>query len=281
MRKLYYVLIIFFFTACSRNELATIWADSYITNQIDRYFDINSLQSQFIKKSLKDDIEKIRIKIFPRIAQEMQKILNEVKGKTVFTEQIINDHEEVFKNIFYDGLKIFENSAVEFSAKLTHEQLESFENEFQSKTEILRKEARDRLEAREKRFTKIREQLENWIGLLTDKQRKDLKEFCDENLFPMEEQILNREKLSREFVKSFPDKNKRKKFVSKLFLSYELLRDPTYTKAVLNDQKKLYAFIAKVLNETTEGQKRRLGEVLQDRIDKLNGAPEAKKFGFL
>ncbi len=256
-----------------------MWVDSYITDQIDNYFDINNLQSQFIKKSLEDDIEKIRKIIFPRIAQEMMKVLNEVNGKTVFNEKIISDHEEEFKKIFYEGLKIFEHSAVEFSSKLTIKQLESFKNEFGLKTKILRDETRDRLALREKRFTKIREQLESWIGILTVEQRAVLKVFCDENVFPYEEQILTREKLSSEFAESFSDKNKRRKFVSKLFLHYESMRDPSYTKALLEDQKKLHAFFAKILNEATEKQKIHLSGVLQDRIDKLNGAPETKKIG--
>lgn len=277
MKKLYLAIIIFFISACSRLELATNWADTYITHQIDDYFDINSIQSSFLKKSLKEDIQKIRVRIFPQVASEMQKILKEVDEQTKFNQEIVSVHEVEFKKIFYDGLKIFEASAVEFSSQLDADQLSKFKKEFGEKTKDLQKEVDRPYKAKEKRFDKIKKQIESWIGNLNNDQKRDVEKFCQLNLFPLREQILNRDKLSREFIESFPDMNKRKEYVHELFLNYESLREPIYTKAVLNDQKNFFELLATILNKLTPEQRKHLNEILRDRIKQLNDVAQKKR----
>lgn len=275
VKKLCCLFILFFIFACTRIELATNWADTYITRQIDHYFDINSIQSHFIKNSLKVDIQNIRTKIYPRIADEFSKIQKEVDDNEKFNLEMINAHEVELRNIFYSALGIFENSAVSFSAQLTPDQLAAFNKEFQKQTTELRKDVKDETEAKDKRFDKVKKQLEGWIGSLSRDQKKDLKAFCEQNVFPLKEQILNREKLAAGFNENFSDLEKRKKYVSDLFLNYESLRESNYARVVIEDQNKLFTFIAQFLNRLTPDQRKNLHDNLLDRIEQLRNS--AKK----
>lgn len=272
-------LIFLFFFGCSRIDLAANWADTYISNQIDHYFDINSLQSQLLKKSLKEDIKKVRNLIFPKLAVELQGIQTDVEGITSFNIQKITSYKVELRKIFDDGLIIFEPSAEEFVNQLNPSQIESFKKEFDKKTSDLESEANEPVEAKNKRYDKIRRQLEGWMGTLYPEQRKEIQHFCNANPFPIREQILNRNKLSKEFIAAFPDKEKRKQFIHQLFYNYESMREPTYAKAIEEDQQKYFELISAILNRMSSEQKKHLAETLKDRVEQLKKASENKKSG--
>ncbi len=276
MRNYYFIFLIFIVTNCSRIEFATDWADTYLTTQIDHYFDINSLQARFVKTGLKEGIQQVRVKIFPKIAEEFKKILSEVDKMVPFTGEIVAQHELNLKNIFYETLSIFEPSSVEFSTQLNIDQLENFKKEFQKKNKDLLEDLGNPSEMKDKQFNKIRKQLEAWIGNLNSAQKKELEKHCALNPTPLREMVRNRELLAQQFGESFPVMEKRKKFVSDILLSYEKMRDPEYSKIVQEDQKSLFATIADILNHMTNDQRKHLSETLKDRIQQLKNASEKK-----
>lgn len=247
---------------------------------MDHYFDMNSLQSQLLKKSLKEDIKKVRKLIFPKLAVELQRIQKEVEGLTHFEGKRTISYKGELKKIFEEGLSLFELSAQGFLDHLNPSQIESFKKEFDEKTKDLELEASAPLEAKEKRYDKIKEQLEGWIGTLSPEQKRDIQKFCDVNPFPMREQILNRNKLANEFINSFPDKDNRKKFIHQLFNHYESMRESSYAKAIEEDQQKYFEFIAVILNKMSIEQKKYLSGIFKDRVDQLKKASENKKSRF-
>ncbi len=263
------LFVSFFLGSCSRIDVATNFADTYIAAQLDKYFDINSIQSEFVKKSLKHDIVSIRRIIFPKAADELEKVLKENDEIRTWNKDIFMAHEKSMKEIFYSSIKILEHSAVEFTSQLKPEQLKAFQKEFRKKTEDIQELVDDPKKSREKRFDKTRKFIEGWIGSLTNGQKKDLQNFCQLHLFPYREQIQNREKLSKGFADAFPDLEKRKQYVSELFLNYENLRDPQYTSVVLEDQDKLMDFIVKLANSMNDDQRNHLRSTLKDRIKQL------------
>ncbi|MDD4974357.1 MAG: DUF6279 family lipoprotein [Bacteriovorax sp.] len=271
--KTVYILSIFLlFFACSRIDLAANWADTYITHQIDRYFDMNSLQSQLLKKSLKEDIKQVRKIVFPQLAVELKIIDDDVAGLTNLNKQKIMSLKVELRKIFNEGIIIFEPSAQEFVNQLNPSQLESFKKEFDKKTKDLESEAGEPLVAKDKRYDKIITQFEGWLGSLYSEQKKDIQNFCNENPFPMREQVLNRNKLSKEFMDSFSDKEKRKKFIHELFYNYDSIRDPSYAKAIDEDQQKYFELISVTLNKMNSVQKKHLSETLKDRAEQLRKA---------
>jgi len=275
------LFVSFFIVSCSRIDVATNFADTYIANQLDKYFDINSIQSQFVKKTLKKDIVSIRRIIFPKAADELEKVLKETDEVKNWNKDLIIAHEKSMKEIFYSSIRILEQSAVEFASQLTPEQLKAFQKEFKKKTEDIQDLVDDPRESREKRYDKTRKFIEAWVGSLTNAQKKDLQNFCQLHLFPYREQITNREKLVKGFADSFPDVAKRKQYVSELFLNYENLRDPEYARLVLEDQDKLFDFLVKLYNSLNEDQRNHLRSTLADRIKQLReSATGSKKHWF-
>jgi hypothetical protein len=272
-------ILVYLLFSCSRIDLAANWADTYISSQLDKYFDINNIQSQFIKKNLKEDIKSIKRILFPRAADELEKVFKETDEVRTYNRDLILAHEKVMKSIFYDALKIFEHSATGFASQLSPEQLNAFKKEFKDKTGDIQKMLNNPVESREKRYEKIRKFIEGWIGNLTNSQKTELRNFCQLNIFPYREQIMNREKLSKGFYDVFDDQEKRKQYVSDLFLNYESLRDPVYATAVNEDQDKLINTIVKIVNEMTEDQRNNLRSTLKDRIQQLRDSAEGKKRG--
>ncbi|MBC7537410.1 MAG: hypothetical protein H7281_01210 [Bacteriovorax sp.] len=269
------LLLLFF--ACSRIDLAANWADTYISHQIDHYFDMNSLQSKLLKKSLKEDIKEVRKIIFPKLALDLERIDGDVEGATNFNVQKLESYKVNLRKTFDEGLIIFEPSAQEFVNQLNASQLESFKKEFDKKTKDIESEASEPVTAKDKRFNKIREQLEGWLGILYPEQRKDIQIFCNANPFPFREQVLNRNKLSREFLEAFPNTEKRKKFIHQLFYNYESMREPSYAKVIDEDQQKYFELISVILNKMSNEQKKRLSKTLKDRVEQLNKSSLTKK----
>jgi hypothetical protein len=222
----------------------------------------------------------IRHILFPKAADELEKVLKETEGIKTWNRNLILAHEKTMKEIFYNALRVFEHSAVGLAFQLSDDQLKSFRKEFNKKTEDIQDLVDDPGKSREKRYDKLRKYIEGWIGNLTLEQKKDLRNFCQLNVFPYREQIKNREKLVNDFVAAFPDKEKRKKYVSELFLNYEELRDADYTKVVLADQDKFIDLLVKLANEMNEDQVKHLQSTLKDRIQQLRDSAEGKKRHF-
>lgn len=105
--------------------------------------------------------------------------------------------------------------------------------------------------------------------MLQPEQQSDIEKYADANPFPLKEQILNRNHLSDEFLKVFPDKNKRKKFIHQLFYQYDSLREASYAKAIDEGKHKYYEIIANILNKMTTDQKKILSRKLIDRSEQV------------
>lgn len=261
--------LLFIFFACSKLDLVSFWVDTYITKRIDHYFGINSLQSQLVKNTLGKDIKKVKKITFPEFAEQMIKIKNEVDEISRFDVDKIASYQKALRKIFNKGLAVFEPSAQDFVNHLEPSQLLTFKEEFDERTNDLKTEADKTLTAKEKRYSQLKKEIENWLGPLFNIQKKDLEIFCNTNLFPLKEQILNRNKLLKDFVDSFPDVKRRKKFVHQLFYEYEFLREEHYAKAVEEDQKKLFALIAIILNKMSPEQRSHLSKTLKERAEQF------------
>lgn len=266
-----------FLISCSRLDLASMWADTYISEQIDQYFDVSSMQSQFVKSAVNEDIDKIRVQIFPLIAQSLTKIENLIKNNTPMTADIVSSMHTELKNIFYAGLKIFELDAQKFVKKIESKQLDRFRVEFNKKMQELQSDLETSKEAKAKRESKIKSQLKSWLGTISEDQQIDIKKFVDENPFPIKEQIKNREKLSSEFLESFPISKKTNKFITQMFTDYESMRDPGYARALKLVERKYFELIATVLNKMSVSQRQYVITILSERINQLKKSTDELK----
>lgn len=279
MRKLIAVSILsslLFIFACAKFEFAANWVDTYITRQLDHYFDTRSLQAQILKKTLKEDIENVRRLIYPEVSSELILIEKDVANSKNFNSEKIASYDLRLRKIFAKALVIFEPSAQKFVEQLNPSQVESFKAEFDRRTKYLEEESDPSFEAKSRRFNKIMDQLEDWIGELNSSQKKAVQNFCDTNLFPNYALVSNRNKLSREFFELFPDKVKSKQFVHQLFYNYDSMREPSYRNALKADQQNYFELIATILNKMTTEQKKHLSQTLKARAEEINKSVDKK-----
>lgn len=263
--------------SCSRIELASTWADGYIYNQIDKYFEVGSMQAQFLKKALREDIERVKKEIFPAAASELERFSVLIEKDILFNAEMVEGVHLRFKNLFYKGLAIFEPNAQAFVQKLATEQIETFKKVFNRRSEELNKDLADPPNANKKRIDKIEEQFEIWLSSLNEGQKFEIQKFVNDNQFPLKEQIINREKIYKDFLESYNQKNKSTPFIHQLFTNYESMRDAPYEKSYDVYLKNSFVMIASVLNKISPIQKKYISGILKDRIDQLRKASEKEE----
>lgn len=270
MKRLCLFYILFLFSpSCSRIDLATTWADTYIFKQIDLYFDVNSMQAQFIKKAVREDTDKVREQFFPQLARELDEIESILLSNTPVTPQMVSVEQKKLKNIFYSSLKIFEPNAQAFVKKLDARQLDSFKLIFNKKSEELQKQLLNPELSKKESFSKIKKEFEMWSGTVSEPQELEIHKFANDYLFPIREELQNREKISKEFLENYNRHDKRKKFITDLLTDYESMRDPAYARALQAYQDSLFILVATLLNKLTPIQKKYMIEILKERIDQL------------
>lgn len=279
MKKIQLIAIFFFALSlfnCSKDDSATEWVDDYISKKIEYYFEMNSIQSQFLKQTLDDDMDKIKKIIFPELALEMEKVKADVDEKVNLSIDKIVSYRVKLKKIFNKGLIIFKHSAEEFVAQLTKEQLQLFVEKFNENTNNLREELSRPLSNQEKRYNKIKKQLEGWLGSLDMEQIKEIQSFSSKNPNPFKEQVLNRNKIIKEFETYFFKTAEMEKFIHRLFYNYETIFEPSYSLALKRDQEKYIEMLASVLSRISVGQRRFLSKTLSERILQLGKAVNGK-----
>lgn len=262
-------ILLFFFivfcvvTSCSRLDLAVNLANTYVANKADDFFDLTGEQSKWLKQSLSRDIEKVKKTIFPQLAAEMFKISQSINTQKSFdTNSVLNSYRRL-ESLFFDGLRMFSPSAVAFADKLSPAQVDYFQKESDKKFSEMKEDPN------KKSYNKIKKQFDSWAGGMNSNQKKELKIFVDKNPPPIKESVYNRQSLVHEFVRSYPDKVARKKFVENLFNNYDSMLDPAYKKVLAEKHGRIAAFVTNILNKMGEDQKKTLAETIRDRANQL------------
>lgn len=265
MKKILLLLFVLLlsFTSCSRLDIAVNLANSYITNKTDDYFDLTRDQKDWLKTALDRNISKVKKTILPQLAAEMNKAATIISAQPSFDANAVYLTYQRVENLLFQGLRLFATDAGAFSEKLTPEQITTFQNEFDKKL----KELKD--DPGKKSYDKMKKQFDTWMGSLTSEQKKKLKTFVAENPPPVAESIYNRQNLAHNFIRAYPDKTARKKYVEKLFTNYDSMRDSNYTKRVVEKNKKVASFVTYILNSMTEEQRSTLVATLRDRANQL------------
>lgn len=249
--------------SCSRLDLAVNLANSYITNKTDDFFDLTREQSKWLKKSIAKDIVKVKKTIFPQLATEMFKISQTINSQRIFdTATVLNSYKRL-ENLFYDGLRIFSPTAIGLADKLVPAQIEYLQKEADKKFTEMKDDPSKKF------YKKIKKHFDSWAGGMSSGQKKELKIFVDKNPPPIKESVYSRQSLVHEFVRSYPDKVARKKYVERLFTNYDSMLDPNYKKILVEKHNRVAAFVTNILNKMSEDQRQTLVETIRDRANQL------------
>jgi hypothetical protein len=251
-------------TSCSRLDLAVNLANSYLTNKTDDYFNLTRDQKKWLKGALERNITKVKKTILPQLATEMLKAADAINSQKNFDGNSVLLTYERLENLLYQVLRLFSADAVLFADQLNPDQVVTFQNEFDKKMKELKYD-----DQQKKSYDRIKKQFDSWMGNMTGAQKSELKKFVAANPPPINETIYQRQSLAHDFVRTYPDKIARKKYVEKLFTHYDSMRDPNYIKIIKAKNKKVAEFVASVLSKMSSEQKTTLIETLRDRANQL------------
>jgi hypothetical protein len=260
---LFLFIILCMFASCSRLDLAVNLANSYISNKADDFFDLTREQSKWLKQALERDIDQVKKTIFPQLAEEMHKISQTLENQKTFNSMTVINSYKRLENLFYEGGRLFAPDAVTFVNQLTSKQIEYFQRQANKIFSEMKKKPN------EKSYIKIKKQFDSWAGGMNSAQKKELQTFVVTNPPPINESIYNRQYIVYEFVKSFPDKDAREKYVERLFTHYDSVQDPLFKKVLVEKHNRVAIFVTNVLNKMSEDQKKTLVETIRDRANQL------------
>lgn len=265
MKKILFLVLytIFAISSCSRLDITVNLANSYLTNKADDYFDLSSEQKSNLKANLTKDIAGIKKTILPQFAAEMLKAADLLSTNQNLDVNTVYQTYIRLENLMYQTVRVFTSTAVKLADTLNANQITKFQSEFDDKI----KELKDNPE--KKSYDKIKKQFDSWMGSMTSDQKKKLKQFISENPPAITETAFNRQNIAHEFVRSYPDKVTRKKFVEKLMTNYESLKEPNFNKLMIEKNKKFAGFVTSILNTMKDDQRKTLIEELRGRANQL------------
>ena len=265
MKKIIILIFIVLFASvsCSRLDLAVNLANSYIAKKTDDFFDLTWDQKSWLKEILASDISKIKKAIFPLLASEMLKVADLLSHQKTFDSKALMVKFYHFEKIYYDGFKILTPTAIALIDKLSPTQIEYFKKEVDKKFLEMKDESNN------KTYKKMKKNFDSWMGGMTSGQKDELKEFIAKNPTPIKEIIYNRQKLTQEFVKVYPDKVARKIFIEEVFTNYSTKMSSEYKKIIDEKNKNIAEFFAHVLNTMADNQKQTLINTIRDRANQI------------
>ena len=265
MRKIMTLIFIILFASvsCSRLDLAVNLANSYIAKKTDDFFDLTWDQKSWLKEVLTSDISQIKKTIFPLLASEMLKIAELLGQQKVFDSKIVMTSYNRLEEIYYEGLKILSPTAIVLIEKLSPAQIEYFQKETDKKFLEMKDDSND------KSYKKMKKNFDSWMGGITSRQKEELKQFIEKNPTPIKDIIHNRQTLTHEFVKVYPDKVARKLFIERIFTNYSGTLSSDHKKIIDEKNNKVAVFFTHVLNTMPDNQKQTLINTIRDRANQI------------
>lgn len=266
MRKTIVVLLSFLVltSSCSRIDLAVYFADNYVVNKADDYFDLASDQKKWLKHALKINIEKVKQIIFPQLAQELLRAADVIEAqKSIDYEQALLFYQKV-KNLIYEGARIFSSDAALFSEKLSMRQAIYFQKEMDEKLIDMHMD-----DSKKETYKRYKKHFDSWVGYMTSHQKKGLQSFVEESPALTKEKIFNRQTMSHEFIKAFPQREVRSHYVKEVFTHYESMRYPGFNVLAEAYNRRLVGYVTSFLNSLKSDQRETLIENLRDRANQL------------
>jgi hypothetical protein len=261
---LYIFISCFLLNSCSRLDLAVNFADTYIVNKTDNYFDLTSEQKKWLNLNFDKDFSKVKEIIFPRIASELFKAANMISSKAPLGASDIKLAYERLNKLFYDGLQMFSSDAVLLVDQLNTNQIIYFQKEFDKKMKELQEN-----ENSKDSYKKMKKQFDSWLGEMTSLQKKELESFTTANPPLTNEIVNNRQLLAHEFVSSYYDQSLRRKFVEKIMNHFGESYEANFSIKMKERNNKIIELTTSILNQITNEQREILVNRLKDRANQL------------
>jgi hypothetical protein len=253
---------------CGRLDITLDFVNFYVKSEVDDMFDLKTPQKIIFKKDYAAQLEKIKREQFPLYANYLEKIATAYESNSMNSEKASQFFDDGVK-IFFSTPPLWRDAVMEVVETLTPEQFDSFEGYFNKK---VRKE-KDHYKAKDDREKQQLKLMNKWIDEsiedLSSGQEKKLKAYIKTNPKPYELLIKSQEDLFRQFKEAFPDKEKRKEFISQFLIDWKKLQLPEYVKAHEIYLEKLKDYVIDLSLNLSDRQKKDLLSNLHRRIKEL------------
>ncbi len=258
------LLICFFFHSCSRLDIAVQFANTYVANKADDYFDLTREQTKWLRANFEKDFLQVQKLIFPQIASEMMNASEIISSRRPIDAATVMISYERIKNLFYDGMRMFTTNTIIFTDKLQPNQIVYFQKEFDKKMRDLKDD-----ESAKDSYKKMKKHFDTWMGNMTSAQKDELEKFSKAYPPVTSEKIYNRQLLAHEFISAYPVKENRRRFITKLTTQFDQVYEARFSKGAKDRNNKIVIMVASILNKMTDSQRQTLVDTLRDRANQL------------
>ena len=269
MKKIFLLSFLVLLSSCSRSSFLVEIFDAITASRVDEYFDLSSAQKTELKKNLRQDADAVRRELLPEISGELQKTAKLVDEETL-SPQVAAEKYHLIQGYFKKIAQAFKGSALKMTADLKPEQLKYFEKQVKKDIDKLKEQNEDTKKSQKTAFEKYKRSLKFWVGSMSDDQEKKIYQFLEQNPYPWQLEVQNKEYVLAQFLKSYESPEKQKIYVESYFNDFENARLPEYTTALNAHKKSFQEFFAKEFWPTlSQKQKVSLRENLIERAEQI------------
>lgn len=159
--------------SCTSLSTLYYWSDTYISSQIDSYFDLNDEQEAFVEWRLDHLLLQYKQQEIPKYIR----FLEEIKARS--RDRLTPEDLEWFRhtlNQFNQNIAyLLAEDTTLFLMTVSDKQLKTLEHELAEANREVLEESRERDAAsEEKQLQRIYDNIEEWIGPLTEEQKQQI-----------------------------------------------------------------------------------------------------------
>lgn len=234
---------------CSRLDIATNYADVFLTHRASQYFNLNSEQKKNLKREISSEITSLKKKDIPSLCQS-------IEGQTSLATSygLLKD----FKTLTQEKI---EPKVQTLMSDLSESQWSHFKKKFKADLESKSKEIEKYSKKQQKNLTK---QLDNALGSLSSEQKKLIQRFHQDSPYPRKLQIEN----WHQFLHLSPEENK--KWVKDFLIAPDKIMTPQYKNALERFNFELQQLLQQIDKNMSQDQTTHLKKYLNSKCTELS-----------
>lgn len=260
--------------ACVSFKTWYYWADTYISWEVDRFFNLSSEQEEFVDKQLDIILTKHRQQEIPKYIAFLKEIKNRLNRQVV--EEDVIWFRQSLKEFYANIAHLLADDAAELLSNISLKQINHLEGELaEENEEWLAEHGEDNEDEgrQEKRLERVYDRVEDWLGEITIEQEQKIKDLYSSS--PGRNQVwFERRVASQKRFVAFLHQAKQKKELKEQLFDWYIHPEKHYEEDYkqLNKRWETRTIkVALILEETdTPDQRKYLKAKLDETIAQLN-----------
>lgn len=265
-------LLCFLFLSCSAGKIAYNWADIFIEEKIDDYFDITETQYDFLKHKI-DLLHEWHRK------EELKQYSKIISSTIKFLEDGINQPELDWLKTELDKSRIrllnhTINDTSYFLSTLSDQQIAHLENYLSEGHKVaFEKYSQKTVEAKQELFSRYKSRTEEWLGEITMEQEAFFKNLVNTSLSAKVVRRKQRKRTQTHFIRLLKDsKNKKdiRNYLAVWIENPEALYSEDYRELLMHSKKEFNKNILAFDSMLTKPQRNYLIHRLEEYIELID-----------